>query len=493
MTAVELIHHSAPHVSTYEWRVAGTLQLSEFNKLSSFPFWFPSDADKRHQFRFVLLKHLAPTAAPDTIGLVVEVIPPPPDPQTGSSEELGAYPGGCTVSVNVQSQQIGVPDITASLSVLLDHDNPQACFAELIPAASVETVTDFTADPSIVTLRVTIESDVSLIAHQVAKSVVSMWSFMKASVANLVDRSLQVYHEQRRQSPPPAVRYAPWDVIPPKWADRKEAWRQLVSETAGEDEGWFLYGPHDDISVDARNALLEVGLNFRLLRARYGEFEAHRDVHEGLLTSAAIRRMRYRLVPKRLKDDDFWGHYYWKVNCLRDCDTQQQAQTVLSILNAPPHVQPKGTTVPAASSPSEEHIMAQALEAQEAAALLQELLQDGGSNDGAVLMVAAAEACEDHMQRLGAFVRQTDLTEDTSRAVGAALHTLRDHLGAFEALRAQACPPDPQPAAVPVPPVVKTEEVQSIGKESLIESSAPSAPRAESVSFPKMPWEDDDD
>ncbi|EPY23886.1 hypothetical protein STCU_07404 [Strigomonas culicis] len=508
--------------------------------------WVPNNTMKKHQFRLIMLKGLVEcaTEAADNYGVLVELIPPPTDPD--AAVDASHYPGGCSVTVKVKGAN-GSEVVQTEMSVL-NSSNLQMSFSEIIPHAMLEDANYFNEEDSSMTLEINIQTGLNLTTVQVARTVSSLWSALSSSVAQLLDTTTHIYHEARNEferadpTPPPApARPLPWDEVPPKWASRAEAWHKLVYESIVEDDGVFLYCS-TTMTSDQSTLLVSVGFSPHSIEGAYEHFNYDRDVHMGLLTNHQLAHQRYLLVPRKIQEEAFWANYFWKVACLAQCEDDTQVKALLSVLNAPPLPKPR---VPVIEKMTEEEIASLTRDAAEAASLLQEYLADRASKDDTFLIQAAAGTCEGHKNQLDPVFRRTDLSEATLAKVGATLRSLREQLQAYEADKkrrsgaaaphtaessagapaeqppqeqgrappttredvpqadeagrtaARADPPTtPSPAekaATSSPVAPRVSDVRTPAATDAPQKSSENSASKPSVEFPKMPWEDDDD
>ncbi|CCW64227.1 unnamed protein product [Phytomonas sp. EM1] len=553
MSSVTLISNPTPDVTTYEWRPVGVSQLMRENKLTSPPFWMPNAQMRKYQFRFIMLRGLveAKEAKDDPYGLIVELLQPPPDADVGKTgpaiKPPSAYPGGCSITVLVVSHDNDTKDITATAATIFSEENLQVSFPELISYEEAQHAAYLVGEPLTFTLRVTIQFGVSVVAQHVVNTVSSLWTSFLTSVDHFVGKTAEALQEGRKEleelvqhsmeedstphgkalDPPP-----PWEVPPPKWAARAEAWRHLVSEQIVEDDGVYLYGPERSITEGQRNVLLEVGLNYHALLEKYNEFDYDRDISVKLLESRGIRQNRYILVPSRIKEEIFWANYFWKVACLGVCESETQVRALLTVLNAPPL--PKSGYKEQVGPTVSNEVVAKLKDAQEASDILMEYLSDTKSTDGGFLMEAAAVTCEGHL-RLLELLQGQEMEEETSVLLTSTLQRLRERIDKYHDMVSQrpnganeipsatsresvalneedTAPPvnempslQPEPkrelsgeAALPTqtPPPCPSHTEQKKEEDhtdSLVESQKGSveySKHAVPVDFPKMPWEE---
>nr|CCC92715.1 conserved hypothetical protein [Trypanosoma congolense IL3000] len=428
---VDLVANPSPHVSTYRWTLNAVGQLTRKNKMTSLPFWMPNHITKKHQFRLVLIRGMVMKGHPDDdpIALMMELIPPP----IGDNV---SFPGGCVVTASVVNRvhEGRAHNIEATETVEITPDNLQVFFLDLIPASVFRNPEFAEGEGPSLLLELTIQVGVNVAIERVNQTVSSMWSKLSTSVTKLVERASRALDETREefvvQEPVREPQRLPWEDVPKKWEDRKEEWRHLVSKLIVEDEGTFRYGPDRGFSKDEKALLVQCGLNQRLITNAHAVFNYDRDVHEGLLSIPEIRQQRYNLVPGRIKEEVFWANYFWKVTALSFCSNEEQVRLLLTVLNAPPAVQPRDMS--SVRSVDEETVLSHVSDAQEAADMLIEYLTDEDPG-GDILIEAAADACEGHAKQLEGYFKRSDLSETTLKIISVSLKHIRERLAVYKA------------------------------------------------------------
>ncbi|SCU69855.1 BSD domain containing protein, putative [Trypanosoma equiperdum] len=426
---VELVANPSSDVSTYRWVVDTVGHLNRKNKMTSLPFWMPNYITKEHQFRLILIRGvvLREHARDDPIGVMLELIPPP----TGTDV---AFPGGCVVTASLVNRvhDDGTHNIEATETVEIAPDNLQVFFPELIPASALQDPEFAEGEGPTLLIEVTIQTGVNVTFERVNQTVTSVWSRISSSVSKLVERAAHALGETREEygvcEAAQEHRKLPWEDVPKGWEEKEDEWRHLVTKLIVEDEGTFRYGPNRGFSKDEQALLVQCGLNQRSIADARAIFDYNRDVHEGLLAVPEIRQQRYNLVPGKLKDEVFWANYFWKVAVLGYCTNDEQVRLLLTVLNAPPAVQPRD--ISSIRLVDEETVLFHVSDAQEAADMLVEYLTDDAP-DGDMLLEAAAEACEGHARQLEGYFKRTDLSESTLKVIGVLLKRLRDRLTAY--------------------------------------------------------------
>ncbi|EPY24487.1 hypothetical protein AGDE_12322 [Angomonas deanei] len=352
MTTVEFLSNPTPDESVYMWRATGVDQLTRENKLSSLPFWAPNNITKKHQFRLTMLKGLTPNkdAENDSYAILLDLIPPPPSPDHQGGDTL--YPGGCSVKLTVINSVDPAKSVVEESAEFLSASRLQISFPDIISKHTAKNPAFATDNLSTLTVQVHIHTGVNVAAAQVSKTVSSLWGTLTSTVSQLIEKTSEAYQETRREleqelakKQAPAVPSSgplPWDVVPPKWAEKAEQWRTLVSSNIVEDDGTFLYGPERGWTPDENSMMLSVGLNPHSLSDLFDKFDYDRDIHEGLVENKVLAHQRYLIVPSKISDQKFWENYFWKVACLGECTSEPQVKTLLTVLNGP-HTKSRGS------------------------------------------------------------------------------------------------------------------------------------------------------
>ncbi|KAH8618802.1 BSD domain [Trypanosoma vivax] len=429
MSQVELYSNPSVDVSVHRWSTGALGQLHRKNKMTSLPFWIPSQSSRNHQFRLVLLRGIVTRDHPedDPIGLVLELIPPP----------IGVdaiFPGGCAVTARVINRvhTDRSHDIVQNDTIDFSPMQLQLSFHELIPAAILKNHEFAEGDGPSMLLEVTIQTGVNPTVERVTQTLSSVWIKLYSSFNEFVQKASKAVSETREEhgtverTEKPLL---PWEDVPSNWLEREDEWRRLTTETLVLDEGTFRYGPNRGFSKDEEALLLQCGLRQRLITNAHSLFNYDRDVHEGLLTIPALRQQRYNLVPGKIKEEVFWANYFWKVSALRFCNNSDQVKLILTVLNAPPAARPRDFS--SVRLVDEETVLAHVSDAQEAADMLIEYMTDE-TPDGEMLVEAAAAACVGHTKQLDAYFKRSDLSDQTLKFIGAVLKRLRERLAAYE-------------------------------------------------------------
>ncbi|CUG91335.1 Hypothetical protein, putative [Bodo saltans] len=543
---VALISNPIPSFSVFQWVPRGVRNLNRRNKLSSLPFWFPNDTMRLHQFRLVLLRGVVKEdrEEDDAVAVFLEYIPPPPTPSTTSST---THPKGCRVTMRLLNRAFmdegsRAGDVIAESTATLDEVERQVAFREFMLPKHLADVQFVGDDGATVILEVSVMTGVNVVAESVAKSAGSLWSTfssISSSVTTFVKDAVQSTRLDQREefddqssnggsgldalnaakqsatsffsslldstvggssaggaaassssSGAPPQRELPWDTVPERWHGREEQWRNLLSVQLVEDENTFLVGVSRGIQPDEQLLLTQYGLNHRAITAAASLFDYDRDVHQGLLSLAALRAQRYRLVPQKINDEMFWATFMWKIASLSTCGTHDQAQLLLSIISAPlvvpPHrpagdagsgsgadggdaastltatagafsswvqtaargitstVRSTGGIMKGHTPPTDEEVTIAVKEAIESSAALEDYLDDGdddtthhgedsgedeegGGGGGGVLMISAVKHCDSQLENLRK-LKQRQVPESLEASVDAAVSALESVL-----------------------------------------------------------------
>ena len=445
---VELVTNPTPNLSVHQWSAKGIRQLNRRNKLSSLPFWIPNDKYKKHQFRIVLLRGVVKgdTEEEDPVGVFLEYIAPPP----GVSDSKGTPSGGaqepqtsigCKVTMRCLNRRSlesddRSHDLCEQDTATITDEERQVGFKELIPASALRS-REFTGDDgNALLIQVSIETGVKAVAlmsvakttNQLASSLWSTFSSLTTQVQTIVKKTLQdvARDEDLREGGEAGaaaqLRDLPWTSAPAKWQSRPDKWRNLVSEHMVEDEATFLIGPKRGLSSDEQVLMTQMGINHRAIMAAESLFDYDRDVHEGLLTCLALRKQRYRLVPLRIKDENFWHNYFWKVTAVGTCERDDQVQLLLSVLNAVPLSPAKTSQEPFFQTVlnAVADVTTRPVTADEAATTIKEALE-------------ASDLLQEYTSEASSAQATGQSAEDTSMA-SAAAGTLKTMIGKLERL-----------------------------------------------------------
>ncbi|KPA73145.1 hypothetical protein ABB37_10093 [Leptomonas pyrrhocoris] len=532
MSSAEFVRNPDVHTAVYRWEATGIDELTRQNKLTSLPFWVPNAMTRHHQFKLVLLRGLVPSADPanDALGLIVELIPPPPSPAaageggapaasaaaTTSPTSASDFPGGCAVTCEVlpldAMQQRGATSTEATPSqqqqqqqraanekafcstktAVVDADNTQISFPDLIPAAITTNAHYVSGTVKSLTLQITIETGISVPLHQVATTAYSFFSSLSSSVSQLLGTTTHLVHEGRENlnamlkqatnaapsssTSPSAAEAAPtsaapqssssshagvaepppWEKPPEEWRSRPDAWRSLLCDRLARLDGTYRHGVERTLSCDDAALLAEVGLSESDLWSLYSLFDSDRDVHEALLTAAVVRAQRYALVPAKLKEETFWANYFWKAHCVGICVTERQVSAVIAVLCTP------SRAADTDASASVKELLRRISDATEIHAVMSDFIERNEAGEPWCAVVAeTARRCAAVLQASSA--QRTDLSQHTMKLLTKTLGELRATLSRYRtALSTPPSTPATVPATPPSSPVVPADATASV-------------------------------
>eukprot|EP00744_Colponema_vietnamica_P004450 GILI01006643.1.p1 GENE.GILI01006643.1~~GILI01006643.1.p1 ORF type:complete len:504 (-),score=123.01 GILI01006643.1:1360-2871(-) len=450
-SVVRLLSNPTPTQSTYEWVPTNVKSMNRSNKLSSVPFYVPNDKERKHQFRLVLLRGVVkgPSEDKDPIAVYVEYLPPSIDGQPVEP------PGTCTLSIwcvnrfaeesdrreresdeaadaKLDGPTRGAPHRYDETTFTFTATERMTGFKELVPYTDLED--EAMVDPTAfnaMTIRLQVTTGVTSVAEVVAKTTdrwaSSLWG-SATSAFQALQTGLDVIKQQvmstvdeRSEGVATVAKELPWDELPQVWQKAGRTlpeWEKLIAHTIVEDEGTFLYGPNRGLHPDEQVLMTQVGLNHRAIMNAATLFDYDRDVHEGLLSIDAIRKQRYQLVPKVVKDTEFWGNYMWKVAALSTAPKDEQVLLLMSIVNAPPRVTAAKVKSPAQQAEllvaqyekESAELLKQSFEATE---LLDELVADMAEE---VLVTTARQSCKVCSDKLQDLLARLNNTTDNASA-----------------------------------------------------------------------------
>lgn len=519
MTSAEFISNPDPHTTVYQWEAVGVDKLNRTNKLTSLPFWVPNSTSRHHQFRIVLLRGLVPTNDPsrDAVGAILEHIPPPSEGSAGASSPLDSFPGGCAIKLELLPIQVKKDSdsskvINATRTAVIDAQNAQVVFSELISPDAIDDPDFATGNPKTLTLQVTIETHISIPLHNVTNAASSFFSTFTTSISSLMTNTASlVGHRQESitaallSSTAPAEAepvvagsaLPPWDSVPEAWRHDPTGWSELVSHSIVGIDGVFREGPEKRISSDESELLAASGLSEGDLWPLYSLFSFERDVHERLLTSQSLRERRYYFVPSKLKEVTFWAHYFWKVRCLARCTTREQVCAVLAALCTP------SRSGAIDLSGSMEVVCNHVLDAEEVVSVMRYFIDTGETAHLCCFVVM--ETARNSVAVMDTCLQRTDIplpilkhVERVRAALDAVLKECRMDSKSDHAVQevivteASTAPPlSPQSATddVPVPTACALTDAEVVPPSPAKEPESVSKP----IEFPKMPWEEEED
>eukprot|EP00906_Rhabdomonas_costata_P028365 RCo040200 len=119
-----------------------------------------------------------------------------------------------------------------------------------------------------------------------------------------------------------------WEKVPPLWANgRAGEWALLVQQLI-EDDNTFLCG----FSESSSSSACSPKINFTFI-------ENAADLAPcGMVSIERYPRLaevRFRLVPRRVKETAFWQHFFWKCRELGNCSSATQVKEMLLVINCP--------------------------------------------------------------------------------------------------------------------------------------------------------------
>eukprot|EP01061_Rhynchopus_euleeides_P008312 TRINITY_DN17383_c0_g2_i1.p1 TRINITY_DN17383_c0_g2~~TRINITY_DN17383_c0_g2_i1.p1 ORF type:complete len:447 (+),score=150.63 TRINITY_DN17383_c0_g2_i1:109-1449(+) len=125
--------------------------------------------------------------------------------------------------------------------------------------------------------------------------------------------------------------YTPWSTVPAKWKARSGEWEALVKGLVGS-EATFLIGPERGLTKLEVQTLKLQGVTVSFDTA---DAEQHYDrMSPDVLGYEPLSDMRFRLVPKFIKEEKFWVNYCWKVTQIAATENVQvQCRALLRVLN----------------------------------------------------------------------------------------------------------------------------------------------------------------
>eukprot|EP00796_Vickermania_ingenoplastis_P010770 gene10769-7498_t len=295
--------------------------------------------------RLALCRGVVPalTKEEDPVCLVVEWLPPPPPTQP--SEPAGAGPGTTSVAAEVFTGAATAPLVSERSVALLNSEERRVIFAELIPARAW-------CQREAAPLRVVVKLSFGLAAavNPMLETVASLWSGFSSSVSQLVRSAAAVTTATTedimsrldaggllatKDSTGPAstgtdAQPTPWSPVPLAWADRADDWRQLTRVRLPSDDRTFTEGPGRMVEEVCAEALEQLGFSVDAFRALYRPEPP--PLHEGLLIPE-VAEVRFRLVPARVSEQQFWALYFWKAACLATCTIPEEVEAVVAVLN----------------------------------------------------------------------------------------------------------------------------------------------------------------
>jgi hypothetical protein len=399
MSDVLGVAHDAPtNASTFRWAAPGVRKLHRKNKVSSKVFRVPSEAvapehdGPRHEFRIVMLRGVVRSDAEDTdpIGIFIEFVP--------SVDATAPPPQGTRVTCACICETDGALTVRREESIIFDGANRTVGFRDILTAAMLADPR-YVTDDGVAQVEVMLQIGVNTVVDDLKRTgdrvKASLWSgaastfsMFSKGVANITAAVGSATHTTdvaaREEEKAPAS--TPWDSTPPKWRQRAAKWHEYVAAYLPQADATFLTGPERGFTSEEQLLLTQCGLSANAFLTANSAFDYDTDVHQGLLDGedgAALRAMRYELVPRLLDDVTFWRNYFWRVACLSNCATHEQSATLVAILNAPKS--PIGGSVAASpvvashATPSltDAEVRSAIAAAQSSAALCTELLEDG--------------------------------------------------------------------------------------------------------------------
>ena len=402
-----------------------------------------SPAMKLWKFRCILLRGLekADKEENDPIGIFIEYLPeesrrantPPPATASGPSASSGRqsgttspappataeHPKGTKITVRCRHHADPAQSVKAQESFTFDASDKTMAFRTFLQAVHLKdehiivdghATFEFDIETGIPTLADTVSKTTEKISTSFWRSTTSAFSALSSGFNTLKQSVAQQLHAEAREEAPEAQPPLPWESVPPRWRGREDRWKELVTVQLPHNEMTFMQGPERGLSSDEQVLMAQVGLSHKAVMTANSMFNYDRDVHEGLLSLDALRIQRYNLVPRHVSDETFWRNYLWKVAAASACQSHEQTQVLLSILNAPVVSPPRhsGRGSPdkeakegdsATHSPppalSDEEVAKLVKEAAEATSLVRDLLEDEEADETDQSMLSSAvSSCE---------------------------------------------------------------------------------------------------
>eukprot|EP00672_Neobodo_designis_P023212 CAMPEP_0174852772 /NCGR_PEP_ID=MMETSP1114-20130205/26712_1 /TAXON_ID=312471 /ORGANISM="Neobodo designis, Strain CCAP 1951/1" /LENGTH=547 /DNA_ID=CAMNT_0016087387 /DNA_START=96 /DNA_END=1739 /DNA_ORIENTATION=+ len=318
--------------SVHVWTARGVKSLNRKNKLSSRVFAAPEvpAAFGQYHFRLILLRGVvkAMDAANDPVSLFIEL----------QGEPFPARMRIEAVATDVEGKELKRDET----HIAFDETTRAADFKTFIGAELFNALSD-----DAVAIQVTLQFEQSLASGLWASAAgvsKSFWGGATRALSTVAESGASLFShraamEGRTEEADPAPKaghLCPWDEVPSKWQDREERWGFLLQQYLPQNEATFIRGPREFTSNEEL-LLTQAGLSVKACLRAAQVFDADRDIHEGLITTGShtLRGMRFEVVPAKVSEETFWHNYFWRVECLKLCSTDEQSKVVLSILDAP--------------------------------------------------------------------------------------------------------------------------------------------------------------